>query len=253
MNLRAPRDLPPLSTRVIVRTLLASAATAAAAALSVASLPPALAQSVHLAAPLTALSPAVSTAHQRESFEPLASQVSATPSGQFNSGMMFVADQLDRILQVELRKRPTVVTSIVSLDDLGQTSALGRLVSEHLLHELQLRSWAVTDIRMSGSVAVTESGEFSMTRSSKDRRDPGAAGNLVTGTYVSTDDGVLLSVRIIDAASGHVLSSAQTRLMRDRFIAALVDKPPRPAPAPVLGTVQLGAQCPSALGCPPPR
>lgn len=253
MNLPAPKGVQPLSTRVIVRTLLASAATAVAAALSVAALPPALAQSVHLASPATLLSPAAATVHQREGFEPMASHTSASPSGQFNSGIMFVADQLDRILQVDLRRRPTVVTSIVSLDDLAQTSPLGRLVAEHLMHELQLRSWAVTDIRMTGSVAVSESGEFSMSRSGRDRREAGPAANLVTGTYTSTDDGVLLSVRIVDAASGHVLSSAQTRLMRDRFVATLVDKPPRPAPAPVLGTVQLGAQCPSVHGCPAPR
>lgn len=248
----SPTAYQPLALRTISRALGASAASALVAAMTWAALPRASAQTVQISTPPQVVAPAAWTTHQREAYEPLVPQGASSSPGQFNAGMMFLADQLDRILLADLRRRATVVASIVSLDELSQTSPLGRLVAEHLMHELQLRSWAVTEMRLAQAVSVQDAGEFSLTREAKALREAPAPANIVTGTYASTAEGVLLSVRIVDAASGHVLASAQTRLLRDRFIAALVDKP-RPLVAPVLSTVQLGAQCPSPHGCPAPR
>jgi len=48
--------------------------------------------------------------------------------------------------------------------------------------------------------------------------------NVVTGTYTSTRDGVLLNVRVLNLETGRIVSTAQTRLFRDKFLASLVDK-----------------------------
>jgi TolB-like protein len=158
-------------------------------------------------------------------YEPIQSMPSRSGAGVFNSGMIFLADQIDRNGVPEARKRMTVVTSFSNLTDLTESSNFGRLVGEHMLHELQVRGWTVTDMRLTRNLVVNESGEFSLSRDIKRIRENLPAGNVLTGTYSLTPDGVLLNARVIDLATGEVLSTAQTRFAQDRFISSLVDKP----------------------------
>ena len=158
-------------------------------------------------------------------YEPILIQPSGTPSGQFNSGLIFIADQIDRNVSTEDRQLPTVFNTIVDLNDLSETSPFGRLVGEHLIHELQVRGWPVSDIRLSKDLIINGSGEFSLSRDLKRIRELMPAVNVVTGTYTSTRDGVLLNVRVLNLETGRIVSSAQTRLFRDKFLAALIDKP----------------------------
>jgi TolB-like protein len=162
-------------------------------------------------------------------YEPIINQPSAIPSGIFNSGVMFLAEQLDRNVILEARGKPTIFTNIVSLGNLSESSELGRLVSEHLIHELQLRYWTVSDIRLNRDVIINEAGEFSLSRDVKKLRDNIPAANVITGTYTNSADGVLLNVRVLDMSNGQVLSTAQTRFAKDKFISGMIDKP-RPIP-----------------------
>jgi TolB-like protein len=178
-----------------------------------------------------------------DAYEPIVVQASSSQAGIFNSGMIFLADQLDRNVDPAMRSRPTVITSIASLANLNESSALGRLVGEHLIHELQVRAWSVADIRLTKGLIVNSGGEFSLSRDMSQLRESFPVSNVVTGTFSTTPDGVLLSVRVIDSGTGRVVSSAQTRFVRDRFIASLVDKPME------VPTVRLTAACPSGLTC----
>jgi len=163
------------------------------------------------------------------SYEPIVIQHSGTPSGLFNTGMMFLTEQIERNAHPEVRVRPTVITSFVELNNLSETSALGRLMGEHFMHQLQIRGWNVTDMRMTRDLIINEEGEFSLSRELKRLRGAMTAANVVTVTYTVTMDGVLVSVRVLDLASGQVVSTAQTRFLRDKFVSSLVDKP-KPAP-----------------------
>lgn len=252
MSNTPPRRRASVSVDTIVQTMLASAASAGLCAMAVMAWKPALAQPVLLTLPPQLLGTPARVDHQREPYEPVVSHGASSLAGTFNSGMIFIADQLDRVYHAHLRTRPTVITSFVNLNDLAETSGLGRLVGEHLLHELQIRSWAVTDIRLTKDVVVNERGEFSLSRDMKHLRESFPVANIVTGTYSTTVDGVLLSVRIIDSASGHVISTAQTRFMRDRFINGLIDKAPATPAAPAVPTIKLTAACPAGLVCSTP-
>ena len=162
-------------------------------------------------------------------YEPIVVQRSGTHAGLFNSGMMFLTEQIERNAHPEVRTRPTVITSFVDLNNLNETSALGRLMGEHFMHQLQIRGWNVTDMRMTRDLIINEEGEFSLSRELKRLRGSMSAANVVTGTYSLTVDGILVSVRVLDLASGQVVSTSQTRFLRDKFISSLVDKP-KPAP-----------------------
>jgi TolB-like protein len=180
---------------------------------------------------------------QGHAYEPIVLQGSSSSAGIFNSGMIFLADQLDRNVDPAFRSRPTVITSIASLANLNESSGLGRLVGEHLIHELQVRAWSVADIRLTRGLIVNNGGEFSLSRDMTQLRESFPIANIVTGTYSTTPDGVLLSVRVIDSSTGRVVSSGQTRFLRDRFIASLVDKPLE------VPTIRLTAACPAGLVC----
>ena len=159
-------------------------------------------------------------------YEPILNQPSTIPSGLFNAGVIFIAEQIDRNVSPDDRQLSTVFNTIVDLNNLTETSPFGRLVGEHLIHELQVRGWPVSDIRLSKNLIINELGEFSLSRDLRRLRDLMPAANVVTGTYTATRDGVLLNVRVINLESGRIVSTAQTRFVKDRFMSALVDKPP---------------------------
>lgn len=160
-----------------------------------------------------------------KNYEAITSAYSAIPSGIYRSGIIFLADQIERNVDINNKNRPTVVTSLSHLDNLNETSTFGRLVSEHLLHELLVRGWSVNDIRTTQDLIINPEGEFALSRDIKRLRSAMPAENVVAGSYSITGDGILLTVRVIDFSSGRILSSAETRFKIDSFIAGLIYKP----------------------------
>jgi TolB-like protein len=158
-------------------------------------------------------------------YEPIVNQISQTPSGVFNSQMMFLAEQLDRNLLSQHRGRKAIVTSMVDLNEVQQTNALGRMISEHVLHELAVRLWAVVDVRANVGLILNETGEFLLTRDSSRGHSNHSDGMVVTGTYMATTDGVLVNLKVLDAVTSQVLSTAQTRLESSVFLSRLATKP----------------------------
>ena len=162
-------------------------------------------------------------------YEPIVIRHSNTPSGLYKSGIIFIADQLERKVDPQEKTRSTVVTSFASLDNLQETSAFGRLVGENLSHELHVRGWQINDIRLSRDLIVNADGELGMSRDIKRLRAAVPAANVVTGSYTTSVDGILLSVRVVDFATGQLISSAETRFKGDAFLSSLINKP-RSAP-----------------------
>lgn len=159
------------------------------------------------------------------SYQPIVTRPAATPSGAFNANIIFIADQLDRNRDDDARSKPILVTSFSNLDNLSETTSFGRLVAEQLMHELLVRGWKVVDLRLTKSVIVNQTGEFSLSRDLGRIRESFPVGNVLVGTYSRTTDGVLISARVIDVMTGHVQTSAQSRAPNDRFINTLVSVP----------------------------
>jgi TolB-like protein len=158
-------------------------------------------------------------------YEPIVSITSRAPSGIFNSGVIFLGEQIDRSIASDTRSRQTIITSFADLNNLGDTTHFGRLVGENLMHELQIKGWSVTDVRLTRDLIINTAGEFSLSRDIKRLRETMPAANVVTGTYSSTSDGVLLNVRVLDLSTGQVVGSAQTRFIKDAFVSSLIDPP----------------------------
>ena len=105
-----------------------------------------------------------------------------------------------------------------------ETSSLGRLIAENLIHELQVRGWKVFDIRLAKDIVVKPQGEFSITRDIRNIRNYYRVNSVITGTYAITSNSVIVNARIIDVKSGVVVSTGQIVLPIEDVSSLLSDR-----------------------------
>lgn len=186
-------------------------------------------------APLTP-PPAMPPIREREVLtEPLVIQPGRTPAGRFNARMIFLADQLERNVDRKSVDNTFVVTSFSNLNRLSESSGLGRLIGENLIHELQVRRWRVFEMRMTKDVIISETGEVSLSRNDNRIRNTFKLGGVVTGTYSMAGNDIIINARVVDVETGLVISSAQTHLPVDAFTEMLLFSQDRPQEMKIVG------------------
>ena len=157
----------------------------------------------------------LSTFLSAKKYEKIFIQTSGHPIGNLNAMIIFMADQLDINNDSKYFSQPTIVSSFVSLDNLKESSKFGRLLAESLIHELQVRNWTVVEIKMAKTMAINKDGEFSLSRNVDEIRTKYRARSIVTGTYVVSDDTVIVNGKVLNIDSGIVLSTAQISVPLD--------------------------------------
>jgi TolB-like protein len=140
----------------------------------------------------------------------------------FSTAIAQLAEQLERNTRHKTLLPAVLASTFVNLDDLDDTSPLGRLITENLVHELQIRRWNVYDIRLSKAVAVNPTGEFVLTRDPKLLEYQYLVAGVLAGTYSIAGNEVFVNARIIDINTGVVVSSGQISLPIDEFVARLL-------------------------------
>jgi TolB-like protein len=154
--------------------------------------------------------------------EPLLQQESTTNIGNFNAAIIFLADQLERNVERSSLSNTFLVTSFTNLNNISETSSFGRLMSENMMHELQVRKWQVFDIRLAKDILVNETGEFSLSRDVSRIKDAYTIGGVITGTYTLAGKNIIVNARVIDINHGTILSSAQVHLRLNNVTEALL-------------------------------
>jgi TolB-like protein len=149
--------------------------------------------------------------------EPIEIQSSNSPSGQFNARMIYLADQLERNVDRKILNNTFIVTSFTNLNRLSETTSFGRLVSEDMIHELQVRKWQVFEVRLTKDIIINDTGEFSLSRDINKLKELYKIGGIVTGTYSVAGNSIIVNARVIDINTGIVVSSAQTHLPLNWF------------------------------------
>ena len=134
---------------------------------------------------------------------------SKTKIGYLNSNIIFLADQLLRNIDVDQRKYPVIVTTFVNLNNFKETSDLGRLLKENLVHELQVRGWKVIDINYMPKIKVNENGEFVLTRNMRKLAKKYKVSSILVGTYAIADNALIVNARVINAKNGIIISTGQ--------------------------------------------
>lgn len=160
--------------------------------------------------------------------ESVAAQHSTTTVGRFNAQMIFLGDQLERNTDRRDLNNTFIVTSFTTVDRMGDTSSLGRLIAENLIHELQVRRWKVYDLHLAKDLTITEQGDFSLSRELGKLREKYEAGGVVTGTYAVAGSQIVINARVVDLKTGMVESSAQAHLPLNAFTESLLNREEKP-------------------------
>ncbi len=112
-----------------------------------------------------------------------------------------------------------ILTSMVNLEDLYETSAFGRTMTESLSTTLFKYGFRVAEVRKAPSVFIrSQEGELVLSRDVALLAANQAVHGIISGTYSLTPTTVIINVRLLDATSQEVLSVAGLELQRTRNI-----------------------------------
>ena len=137
---------------------------------------------------------------------------------------------LDNVKEDGFAESVLIVTTFVNLNDLYETSALGRLMSEQLMGELQKSGAEIIDARMATSLQISEGfGEYALSRDMSQLSYVHEAQTVVVGTYSVAADEVIVNARLLQQENGSILSSASIVFPTDTLTASLLQNPGKPA------------------------
>jgi len=110
-----------------------------------------------------------------------------------------------------------IVTSIVDVNDFGQSSDFGRLFSESMITNFTRLGWNVIDYRGKNVVVRKRQGEFYLSR--LDMKEFPSDSVVFVGTYGEYQDGLLLNMRILDKTTNKIITVSNIQLNDDNSLA----------------------------------
>ena len=135
-----------------------------------------------------------------------------------NQTVKFLADQLSQNKDfANISDSSIAITSFVNVENLKETSKLGNLISEHLIHDMQIRGYRVVDYKTMPDIEVGEHGDYAFSRSVQNLRQDISLSYILTGTYTYYADGVSINARIINTRTNVVSSTAQAFIPRSNL------------------------------------
>jgi len=114
-------------------------------------------------------------------------------------------------------RTPIAVTSFVDLQSMDATNWLGNSVSEGFIHQFQRRGFKVVDFKTTGSIQVTQQGDFAFSRDWKDLAQEQEIQYILTGTMLRQEGGGLVNARVVGMQSRVVVATAQGFFPADRI------------------------------------
>ncbi len=116
-----------------------------------------------------------------------------------------------------------LMTTMVPLERLDQTSDFGRVLTESLATQLFHHGAEIIETRrLEELVIAPRKGELMLSRRAADLAANHQATAVVAGTYTLTPQTVIINVRLLDAATDGVLSVAGLELQRSPAVNALL-------------------------------
>ena len=121
-----------------------------------------------------------------------------------------MTDQLMERKSLTTLSEPIAVASFVDLHTLKDANWMGLQTEESFIYELNRRGEVVVDFKTTGSIQVTPSGDFVMSRNYKDLSARLPISRILTGTFSRNSQGILVNARIIDLRTKMVETTAQS-------------------------------------------
>lgn len=145
------------------------------------------------------------------------SQVSEPPSSyvlpdnELVKSAYTIADGLLAQLKINIDKNSSIlVTSFVNIDNLKESSTLGRMLAEHVASRLSQRGYKVIEMRLRTTSVFMEEGkgEFLLSRDLRDVSKNQNSTAVVVGTYGLFPNGeVSVSARVVSPSDSTIISS----------------------------------------------
>ena len=106
------------------------------------------------------------------------------------------------------KNSPLLIASLVSVDNLNESSTFGRMVSEQISSRFKQLGYTAIEMKLRTTIFIKEgSGEFLLSRELSEISTKHRAQAVVVGSYAAASDRVYLTVRIINAADSMILAS----------------------------------------------
>ncbi|HDQ41699.1 MAG TPA: hypothetical protein ENN39_11825 [Desulfonatronum sp.] len=141
------------------------------------------------------------------------------PSTDLISTHYSVADELQTAMCLpELREYPLLMSTFVALEDLDQSSPLGRLIPQQIGSRFAQHGIQVVDVRLRTKTLLIRNhqGEFALSRELQNINQGVNAYAVLTGTYSVVYGKVYVNAMILRAADGAVLAALDYTLPVDR-------------------------------------
>ena len=156
------------------------------------------------------------------------SNAAFTESASAGNDFFGIGNELSRQLSQNYKKardnnERLILTTVVSLDDLYQTTRFGRTLTEALSTCLFQYGFGVVEIRKSEDLLIKgKAGELILTRDAALIARQQEARAIVAGTYSLTAGSVIINLKLLGADSSEVLSVAGMEIPRGGAIDSLL-------------------------------
>lgn len=119
------------------------------------------------------------------------------------------ADRLADVLKANGQDGPLIVATFAGVDNLEQSSRLGRTLSEQIGSRLVQAGFQVIEVKLRNNAFVSSSrqGEFLLSREIRDISANHKVNTVVVGTYSDADEYLYVTVKAIALQSGTVTAS----------------------------------------------
>ena len=104
--------------------------------------------------------------------------------------------------------KPILVANLGNVSNLGQSSSFGRIVSEQLTSRLTQMGYEAHELKLYSSFLVlSETGELVLSRRLKEISQEQSAQATIAGVFAVTKKSVYVTLRLIGATDGRVIST----------------------------------------------
>lgn len=180
-----------------------------------------LARAAFLALPLALLLNGCATNKDKEE-----RNYTTISSNQFIDANYRAADALVRQLAGKLTTdKPLIVATVVNIDELEQTTTLGRLISEQLSTRLAQGGLSMVEMKLRNNVYLKRNqGELMLTREINEVATSHNAQAIVVGSYAETSDMVFINVKIIQPNTNFVLAGQDYVLAKEAIVRSMLQR-----------------------------
>ena len=120
---------------------------------------------------------------------------------------------------------PFIVATLVNIDQLEQSSTLGRVISEQITSRLAQMGVGVVELKVRNGVYMKRNeGEFLLTREIKEVASAHKAQAVIVGTYAESASFIYVSLKMVNPSNSMIIAAYDYALPLDRQIRSMLRK-----------------------------